>query len=152
MKTTKLKIPDSPSVLVHLCEDDSELIQVSGGHHPDIKPDLDMIPDGLCPAGLTIGTAEHVHVYLSGNLREPEKKQTIAHEALHVTNCILRHRIYGTMDKERMLIISDSTELHIPGIESLKLRLKGIDEEDQANLNGLLNFEMSTAIEAMENG
>lgn len=149
MKSGKITIKAGIPIFVHLCESEVELKKFVSERHPSVREDLNMIPKTMHPAGLTIGVGKYIYVYICSNLREKEFKETITHEALHVTNCVLRQQIYGTMDKEKLLIISDSCNLTVPGIEALKLTVQGVDEEDQAALNAEIHYLITSAIRSL---
>ena len=147
MKSKKIPIKRAPSTYVHLCQDEKELRKNVSLEHSWAELEFDQIPQGLSPVGITISNTnpDTVHIYMILDLPRRIRKETIAHEALHATNCILRWRICGSMERHRILIICNQHRVKdlLPG---LVVNIQGIDEEDQALLVGEISYAIDEAL------
>ena len=151
MKIATIGLPNSPPVCVHSTESEAELLEYALKNHPWIKDEFDRIPDGLHIAGLTVGTSDPaIHVYIAGNLEPLIKKETVIHEALHATNCVLRWRAHGSMERNKLLIIADSSSILIPTFESMNISIEGVDEEDQALLVSQISIKIEECLDALK--
>ena len=144
-------IKDAPPVCVHLARNEAELIKIAVDQHPWMKDQFDRVGEKEEVAGLTVGVnPPAIHVYISDDLDKEYVETTIIHEALHITNCILRYRTHGSMGREKLLIVSDKTEIKLGPFESLKIQIEGMDEEDQAVLVSEVSVQIKKAIKMLK--
>ena len=149
MKKKTIEIELGPKVCVHLAESEAELLKIASEHHEWVQKNLDTIPKGQHVAGMTVGANKSIDVYIVDDKEERYLRETIVHEAVHATNCILRYRIHGNMSRSLLLIISDRQQIFVPTLESLKIEITGANEEDQADLISTISVSMEEAVNDM---
>jgi len=138
MKSSTIKIEDLPVINVHLVSDAAELTAQVLEKYDLKKEQVDLVNGSL--AGLTVGTSSpDVNMYICDSFSDGQLREIIIHESVHAANCLLRWKVCGSMERHRMLAVSDVSDLHIPGFESFAIKVHGIDEEDQANLIAMIS-------------
>jgi hypothetical protein len=153
MRKILIDLEKAPPIYVWFCESVEELSSAASAMNPNIRKNIDRIDNDLKPIGLTIGFSTltpSIHVYLAENLPTEQRMTTIAHESVHAACCVLRHRVYHNMGRNKILPLTDTTDHVVPGFEALKISINGTDEEELAHLTGIITCKIMEAIWANE--